>query len=83
MEFLELSPLAGRGLHGEDGRKGVQGGGSITGIGVVAGKRVMVSVSDSGIISRGSNSPSTNTGSVTERDTPRMATSGALTIGVK
>ncbi|HEY6135925.1 MAG TPA: carboxyl transferase domain-containing protein [Rubrivivax sp.] len=47
--FLELSPLAGLGLHDDDGKKNVQGGGSIVGIGVVAGKRVMVSASDSGI----------------------------------
>ena len=48
-EFLELSPLAGLGLHDDDGRKSVQGGGSITGIGVVAGKRVLVSASDSAV----------------------------------
>ena len=47
--FLELSPLAGLGLHDDDGRKSVLGGGSIVGIGVVAGKRVLVSASDSGI----------------------------------
>jgi len=47
--FLELSPLAGLGMHDDDARKNVQGGGSIVGIGVVAGKRVMVSASDSGI----------------------------------
>ena len=46
-EFLELSPLAGLGMHDDDGRKNVQGGGSIVGIGVVAGKRVLVSASDS------------------------------------
>jgi len=48
-EFLELSPLAGLGMHDDDGRKSVQGGGSITGIGVVAGKRVLVSASDSAV----------------------------------
>jgi geranyl-CoA carboxylase beta subunit len=48
-EFLELSTLAGLGLHDDDGRKSVLGGGSIVGIGVVAGKRVLVSASDSGI----------------------------------
>ena len=37
--FLELSPLAGLGMHDDDGRKSVQGGGSIVGIGVVAGKQ--------------------------------------------
>lgn len=48
-EFLELSPLAGLGMHDDDGKKSVQGGGSITGIGVVAGKRVLVSASDSAV----------------------------------
>jgi geranyl-CoA carboxylase beta subunit len=47
--FLELSPLAGLGLHDDDGKKSVMGGGSIVGIGVVAGKRVLVSASDSAI----------------------------------
>ena len=47
--FLELSALAGLGMHDDDGRNAVQGGGSIVGIGVVAGKRVMVSASDSAI----------------------------------
>jgi geranyl-CoA carboxylase beta subunit len=48
-EFLELSPLAGLGLHDDDGKKNVQGGGSIVGIGVVAGKRVLISASDSAV----------------------------------
>ncbi|MBL8288795.1 MAG: acyl-CoA carboxylase subunit beta [Rubrivivax sp.] len=48
-DFLELSPLAGLGLHDDDGKKSVQGGGSIVGIGVVAGKRVLVSASDSAV----------------------------------
>jgi geranyl-CoA carboxylase beta subunit len=48
-EFLELSPLAGLGMHDDDGRKNVQGGGSIVGIGVVAGKRVLISASDSAV----------------------------------
>jgi geranyl-CoA carboxylase beta subunit len=47
--FLELSALAGLGMHDDDGRNAVQGGGSIVGIGVVAGKRMMVSASDSAI----------------------------------
>ena len=47
--FLELSPLAGLGMHDDDGHDQVQGGGSIVGIGTVAGKRVLVSASDSGI----------------------------------
>jgi geranyl-CoA carboxylase beta subunit len=48
-DFLELSPLAGLGMHDDDGKKAVMGGGSIVGIGTVAGKRVLVSASDSGI----------------------------------
>ncbi|MFY9511632.1 MAG: carboxyl transferase domain-containing protein [Rubrivivax sp.] len=48
-EFLELSPLAGLGMHDDDGKKTVLGGGSIVGIGVVAGKRVLVSASDSAV----------------------------------
>ncbi|MDE2613386.1 MAG: acyl-CoA carboxylase subunit beta [Burkholderiales bacterium] len=48
-EFLELSPLAGLGMHDDDGRKNVMGGGSIVGIGVVAGKRVLISASDSAV----------------------------------
>jgi geranyl-CoA carboxylase beta subunit len=48
-DFLELSPLAGLGLHDDDGRKSVLGGGSIVGIGVVAGKRVLISASDSAV----------------------------------
>jgi len=47
--WLELSPLAGLGMHDDDGKKDVLGGGSIVGIGVVAGKRVLVSASDSAI----------------------------------
>ncbi len=48
-DFLELSPLAGLAMHDDDGRKSVLGGGSIVGIGVVAGKRVLVSASDSAV----------------------------------
>ena len=48
-DFLELSTLAGLSMHDDDGKKAVLGGGSIVGIGVVAGKRVLVSASDSGI----------------------------------
>ncbi len=47
--FLELSSLAGLGMHDDDGRKSVLGGGSIVGIGTVSGKRVMISASDSAI----------------------------------
>jgi geranyl-CoA carboxylase beta subunit len=48
-DFLELSPLAGLGMHDDDGKKSVQGGGSIVGIGVVAGRRVVVSANDSAV----------------------------------
>ena len=48
-DFLELSPLAGLAMHDDDGKKSVLGGGSIVGIGVVAGKRVLVSASDSAV----------------------------------
>jgi len=47
--FLELSTLAGYKMHDDDGAKNIMGGGSIAGIGVVSGKRVLVSASDSGI----------------------------------
>jgi geranyl-CoA carboxylase beta subunit len=47
--FLELSPLAGLGMHDDDGRRSVQGGGAIVGIGLVAGKRVVISASDSAL----------------------------------
>jgi geranyl-CoA carboxylase beta subunit len=48
-EFLELSTLAGLAMHDDDGKKSVMGGGSIVGIGVVSGKRVLISASDSAI----------------------------------
>ncbi len=47
--FLELSRLAGLNMHDDDGKKSVMGGGSIVGIGVVAGKRCVVSASDSAV----------------------------------
>ena len=47
--FLELSRLAGLNMHDDDGKKAVLGGGSIVGIGVVAGKRCIVSASDSAL----------------------------------
>ena len=47
--FLELSILAGWRMHDDDGEAKVMGGGLIIGIGVVSGKRVLVSASDSAI----------------------------------
>lgn len=47
--FLELSTLAGWRMHDDDGEARVMGGGTIVGIGVVSGKRVLVTASDSGI----------------------------------
>ena len=45
--FLELSTLAGLGMHDDDGKKTVMGGGSIAGIGIVSGKRCVIGASDS------------------------------------
>ncbi|MCV0393798.1 MAG: acyl-CoA carboxylase subunit beta [Rhizobiaceae bacterium] len=47
--FLELMSLAGLGMHDDDGADNAMGGGSIAGIGVVSGRRCIVSASDSGI----------------------------------
>jgi geranyl-CoA carboxylase beta subunit len=47
--FLEISTLAGLGMHDDDGKKTVLGGGTIIGIGVVAGKRCLVTASDSAL----------------------------------
>jgi geranyl-CoA carboxylase beta subunit len=47
--FLELSRLAGLNMHDDDGKKAVLGGGSIIGIGMVAGKRCLISVNDSAV----------------------------------
>jgi geranyl-CoA carboxylase beta subunit len=47
--FLELSRLAGLNMHDDDGKKSVMGGGSIVGIGVVAGKRCVISANDSAV----------------------------------
>lgn len=47
--FVELATLAGLAMHDDDGKKTVMGGGSITGIGVVQGKRVVVTANDSAI----------------------------------
>jgi geranyl-CoA carboxylase beta subunit len=54
--FLELSTLAGWRMHDDDGETKVTGGGLITGIGVVSGKRVLVSANDS-VIKGGTISP--------------------------
>ncbi len=48
-EFLELATLAGLGMHDDDGKKSVMGGGAIVGIGVVSGKRVLISANDSAV----------------------------------
>lgn len=47
--FLELSTLAGYKMHDDDGGKNIMGGGTIAGIGLVSGKRCIVSASDSAI----------------------------------
>ena len=47
--FLELSTLAGIGMHDDDGLENVYGGGAIAGIGFVSGIRAMVFASDAGI----------------------------------
>lgn len=47
--FLELSTLAGFGMHDDKGEQGPTGAGSIAGIGVVSGKRCMVLANDSAI----------------------------------
>src|SRR5215510_5578125 len=44
--FLELSTLAGLGMHDDDGKENVLGGGIIDGIGYVSGVRCMISASD-------------------------------------
>ena len=47
--FVELSTLAGLGMHDDDGKENPLGGGGINGIGLVSGVRCMISASDSGI----------------------------------
>jgi geranyl-CoA carboxylase beta subunit len=47
--FLELSSLAGIGMHDDDGIENVLGGGVIDGIGTVSGVRCLISASDSAI----------------------------------
>jgi geranyl-CoA carboxylase beta subunit len=48
-DFLEIGALAGLGMHDDDGRDNVLGGGSICGVGTVSGRRVLVSASDSAV----------------------------------
>lgn len=48
-DFLELCALAGLGMHDDDGKKVVLGGGSIIGIATVAGKRCVISANDSAL----------------------------------
>jgi geranyl-CoA carboxylase beta subunit len=47
--FLELATLAGLGMHDDDGKRSVMGGGGIHGIGFIAGKRCLVAANDSAI----------------------------------
>ncbi len=47
--FIELSTLAGLGMHDDDGKDNVFGGGNIAGIGVIGGVTCVVSASDSAI----------------------------------
>ena len=47
--FLELQTLAGYKMHDDDGKKNIAGGGHISGIGWVAGRRCIVGAADSAI----------------------------------
>ncbi|MEM7152107.1 MAG: carboxyl transferase domain-containing protein [Myxococcota bacterium] len=47
--FLEFSTLAGYKMHDDDGKRSISGGSNVIGIGFVAGRRCMVSASDSAI----------------------------------
>lgn len=47
--WLELSTLAGLGMHDDDGKREVLGGGGIIGIGYVSGVRCLIKASDSAI----------------------------------
>jgi geranyl-CoA carboxylase beta subunit len=48
-DFVELSTLAGWGMHDDDGEENASGGGVMTGVGFVSGVRCVVTVSDSAI----------------------------------
>jgi geranyl-CoA carboxylase beta subunit len=48
-DLIEFCTLAGLGMHDDDGKDSVLGGGSIVGIGTVAGKRCVILASDSAI----------------------------------
>ncbi|UXI66439.1 acyl-CoA carboxylase subunit beta [Tahibacter amnicola] len=48
-DFLELCTLAGLGMHDDDGRKSVLGGGMIVGVGTVAAKRCVIIANDSAL----------------------------------
>jgi geranyl-CoA carboxylase beta subunit len=47
--FIELSTLCGYKMHDDDGDQNIAGGGSIVGMGFIAGVRCVVAASDSGI----------------------------------
>jgi geranyl-CoA carboxylase beta subunit len=47
--FVELATLAGLGMHDDDAKRSVMGGGAIHGIGFIAGKRCLVAANDSAI----------------------------------
>lgn len=47
--FLEMWTLAGLNMHDDDGGESIQGGGGISGIGTVSGKRVLILANDSAI----------------------------------
>ncbi len=47
--WLELSTLAGYGMHDDDGDRNIQGGGVIVGVGYVSGIRSVIHVSDAAI----------------------------------
>ena len=49
LDLPRTQPPAGLNMHDDDGKKAVLGGGAIVGIGVVAGKRCIVSASDSAL----------------------------------